>query len=76
MREFTKIDDTMARELGCKKYRKTALATAVQMQEPFLCQTTEGPLEGKPGDWLMVDAEGNTYPCSAAVFAATYELAE
>ncbi len=56
-------------------YRKTVLTKAVQMTEPFSVQTLEGTMEGKSGDWLMIGASGEMYPCDAEIFAKTYVLA-
>lgn len=36
-------------------------------------QTREGPLCGSLGDWIIKGIEGELYPCSDSVFAATYE---
>jgi hypothetical protein len=54
-------------------YRKTTLTKAVRMHQPFQVQTLEGTMEGKGGDWLMIGAAGEMYPCDAEIFAATYE---
>ena len=56
-------------------YHKVALTKAVQMMEAFSVQTLEGTMEGKAGDWLMIGASGEMYPCDAAIFAKTYEPA-
>ena len=56
-------------------YHKVALTKAVQMTEAFSVQTLEGTMEGKAGDWLMIGASGEMYPCDAAIFAKTYEPA-
>jgi len=58
-----------------KLYRKKTLTKAVRMGVPFKVQTLEGTMEGQAGDWLMVGAHGEMYPCDASVFADTYELA-
>jgi len=55
-------------------YRKTTLTEAVRMNEPFRVETLEGVMEGKAGDWLMIGAKGEMYPCDADVFEKTYEL--
>lgn len=57
-------------------YRKTAPAYALLMAEPFLVKTMEGQMDGRAGDWLMRGAHGEYYPCSAQVFADTYEPME
>lgn len=58
-----------------KCFRKTALAHAIHMQEPFSIETLEGTMEGKAGDWLMVGVNGEMYPCDAEVFEKSYEPA-
>ncbi len=58
-----------------KMYRKKTLTKAVQMDQPFSVETLEGTMEGKPGDWLMIGASGEMYPCDAGVFEKTYEEA-
>lgn len=55
-----------------KRYRKTALAEAVQIHEPFAVETLEGTMTAKAGDWLMRGPAGELYPCDAAIFASTY----
>jgi hypothetical protein len=63
-------------EYEFQKYRKTALAEAVQMPETFEVATLEGTMIGQAGDFLMRGAAGELYPCAAHVFEQTYELAE
>lgn len=65
--------DPEAREFH--EYRKTALARAVRMEEPFAVQTLEGRMEGAAGDYLMLGAAGELYPCAASIFHSTYEAA-
>jgi len=61
---------------GVREYRKKTLTKAVRMTRPFSIETLEGTMEGKAGDWLMIGVNGEMYPCDAAIFAKTYELAE
>ncbi|HEU4856033.1 MAG TPA: hypothetical protein VFS86_01890 [Rhodanobacteraceae bacterium] len=35
--------------------------------------TPEGKMRAKPGDWIIRGVKGELYPCSAEVFAITYE---
>ncbi len=58
-----------------RKYRKTALAEAQQINLPFRVQTLEGVMEGKPGDYLMRGVAGELYPCAREVFQTSYEPA-
>jgi hypothetical protein len=46
----------------------------IQISEPFRVETSEGVLNGKPGDYLMVGVRGEMYPCSREIFEETYEL--
>ena len=39
----------------------------------FCLDTTEGRMHICLGDWLMMDANGDFYPCKPDVFARTYE---
>jgi hypothetical protein len=59
-----------------RSYRKTAPAHAVQMDCAFSVETLEGTMIGQPGDYLMVGAHGELYPCAKAVFDDTYEPVE
>ena len=55
-------------------FRKTALAHAMQIEEPFSVETLEGnTVEGKAGDWLMIGVNGEMYPCDADAFDKSYE---
>ena len=56
------------------KYRKTALAEAMRMEQPFVVETLEGTMRGKAGDYLMRGVHGELYPCDGKVFSETYEL--
>jgi hypothetical protein len=56
------------------KYRKTALAEAMRMEQPFVVETLEGTMRGKAGDFLMRGVHGELYPCDGKVFSETYEL--
>ena len=39
-------------------------------------QTLEGPLEARPGDWIITGIKGERYPCKPDIFEATYEQVE
>jgi len=39
----------------------------------FFVDTLEGPLEVKPGDWIITGVKGERYPCKPDVFEMTYE---
>ena len=58
--------------LGGDEYRKTALVTAVQIDESFAVQTLEGFASGEPGDWLVCNPAGECWPVQADVFTRRY----
>lgn len=55
------------------EYRKTKNAFACRMDAEFSVETLEGVMTGKAGDYLMMGAHGELYPCAASVFEDTYE---
>ena len=63
-----------------RKYRKTQLAEAQQINFPFRVQTLENKADeymyGQPGDYLMRGVEGELYPCAKSVFESSYEAAQ
>ncbi len=62
-------------ELPTKKaIKKPIPIRCVQIDEPFIVETMEGPLEGKKGDWLMIGIEDEMYPCDRAIFEKTYDI--
>jgi len=52
--------------------KKTATAEATQIDEPFVVESREGPVEGEPGDYLMKGADGEVYVCKQEIFEETY----
>lgn len=70
-----RITTESADSMQFAKYRKTALAEAVKMDEPFEVVTLEGTMTGQAGDYLMRGAAGELYPCAGEIFANTYEAA-
>lgn len=40
----------------------------------FKVITNHGSTEALPGDWIIMSPTGEFYPCTNAVFEATYEL--
>jgi len=58
---------------GVEQYLKTVPTRATRMTEAFSVETLEGTMTGKAGDWLMIGAKDEMYPCDADVFARTYD---
>lgn len=56
-----------------QEYRKHATAMLALMQEDFVCESREGVLEGKAGDFVAADGHGGFYPISAEFHAENYE---
>lgn len=62
-------------ELPFRKAVKKAIPIEVcQIDQPFVVETMEGPLQGKPGDFLMIGIQGEMYPCDREIFFQTYEF--
>jgi hypothetical protein len=64
--------DALADPAGFKSYRKITPTVARRMTVPFYCETVNGPVDGKAGDYLCLDAKGVPYPCDASVFLETH----
>jgi hypothetical protein len=46
-----------------------------QIAEPFRVNSLEGNYkQGKPGDYLMRDIDGELYICDRAIFEKTYDI--
>ena len=39
----------------------------------YAIDTLEGPLQVRPGDWIIRGVQGELYPCKPDIFEATYE---
>lgn len=63
------------KHLTFARYRKTALAEAIQIDEPFCVETLEGVMTARAGDYLMRGPAGELYPCAREIFEQTYEPA-
>ena len=37
------------------------------------CETLEGSITARVGDWIIIGVKGEYYPCKPDIFAATYE---
>lgn len=42
----------------------------------IFCDTLEGPLEAKWGDWIIKGIKDEVYPCKPDIFEATYEAVD
>ena len=40
------------------------------------CDTLEGFMKAKVGDWIIKGVKGEFYPCKPDIFAATYEAVQ
>lgn len=59
-----------------KWYKKKTVVRLVKMDDPFVCESREGVLQGQPGDFLAEDGHGGFYPISAEFHANNYEEVE
>ena len=55
------------------RQKQTAIKHAIQIMEPFIVTTMEGPLTGKGGDYLMIGVDGEKYPIDKSIYERTYE---
>lgn len=56
-----------------QEYRRAGVVTARQATEPEIVQTQEGEATAAPGDWIVTDADGASWPVPPETFAAGYE---
>ena len=62
-------------DLPFKKAVKKAIPIEVcEINQPFIVETMEGPLQGKAGDFLMIGVQGEMYPCDREIFFETYDF--
>jgi len=54
--------------------KKPIPVRCIQLNEPFMVETMEGPLQGKAGDYLMIGIKGEAYPCDKEIFEETYDI--
>ncbi len=51
------------------KYRKRpVIVEAVKITRTITIETTNGPITGNRGDYLITEANGEQYPCKADAF--------
>lgn len=53
-------------------FSKTAAVRAVMLKEPVEVETLEGLAHGRPGDWLLTGARGESWPVADEVFRVQY----
>jgi len=56
-----------------KFLRKASIVEARQIQSKTNVETPNGEIIALPGDWLLIDFEGNEYTCVDAVFRKVYK---
>lgn len=57
------------------KYRKKPMVVeAVKLTRSITIETSNGPMKGLPGDYLITDNNGEQYLCDRDKFDAEYEL--
>ncbi len=59
-----------------KEAQKTEPTQVVQMDEPFVVNTKEGPADGKAGDFLAKGVEGEMWPIDKEIFDKTHEFVD
>ncbi len=60
-------------QVEAQEYRRVGFVTAVEATERQMVPTREGNSIADPGDWIVTDARGTTWPVPRAVFEALYE---
>jgi hypothetical protein len=53
--------------------KKSLPISALKLNEPFEVLTTEGVMQGAPGDWLLQGVVGEVYICPNEVFEKSYD---
>ena len=56
--------------------KKPIVVHAMKVDEEFTCDSLEGILYGKPGDYLMRGVDGEIYICDGDIFERTYDWTE
>ena len=46
------------------------------IMEPFIVETLEGTMCGKPGNWLIQGVKGELYSCDNEIFRNSYKIIE
>lgn len=59
-----------------KVRKRPIIIQAIQLQYRTIIHPPDGPREGRPGDWLLEDVEGNQYIVARSVFEKTYDIVD
>ena len=68
----TVVDDISHLEGAVTAVKRPIEITALRIHEPFRVVTTEGEMNGQPGDWLIKGVMGEVYICPDDVFERSY----
>jgi len=60
-------------KVSARYTKKPIPIRAVMMAQEFECETLEGVMKGKHGDYLVEGVEGEVYPCNRLIFEKTYK---
>jgi hypothetical protein len=73
---FKSIEDIINEGLEDKiQYAmKNVVTRVIKMDHDFKCETMEGIVVGKAGDYLAVGKMGEVYPINSKVFQETYDI--
>jgi hypothetical protein len=71
---FKNVSDAVMLGKPVQKARKTAFTYVIEMATDFECQTMEGLVVGKAGDYLAVGIIGEVYPIAKEIFEQSYEV--
>lgn len=72
---FSASDGPQVAEIGRKALKKPNPVYLVQLPEEFNVQTNEGPLKGKPGDYLAYDPiSGHVWPVAESYVQQHYDF--
>jgi nicotinamide-nucleotide amidase len=61
-------------EASVTAVKKPIEVHAVKIEEPFDVVTSEGLMNGKPGDWLIQGVAGEVYVCPDDIFLRSYDF--
>lgn len=71
------VTNNLVSSLDFQFYKKLPIPIkATKMPDKFIVETLEGTMTGEAGDYLIIGAEGEKYPCKSSVFEKTYVKVE